>query len=82
MTSPLISLRRITGRTSPPYHTRTTCELQLRSTAAGFSQSSSRAQYAVLTKELNVKKVYCVIGFSMGGQQVPILAVLFPPVKG
>ena len=35
-----------------------------------FSPVSSRAQYAVLTKELNVKKVHCVIGFSMGGQQV------------
>ena len=34
------------------------------------SQLFSRAQYAVLTKKLNVKKVYCVIGFSMGGQQV------------
>ncbi|EJF57664.1 homoserine O-acetyltransferase [Dichomitus squalens LYAD-421 SS1] len=32
-------------------------------------EDNIRAQYAVLTKELNVKKVYCVIGFSMGGQQ-------------
>ena len=34
------------------------------------SQTDSRAQYAVLTKVLGVKKVHCVVGFSMGGQQV------------
>lgn len=30
----------------------------------------SRAQYAVLTKELDIQEVFLVIGFSMGGQQV------------
>ena len=30
----------------------------------------SRAQYTVLVNELKVSKVFCVIGFSMGGQQV------------
>jgi len=28
------------------------------------------AQYAVLTKKLGVKKIYCAAGFSMGAQQV------------
>lgn len=32
--------------------------------------SSSRAQHAVLTEHLSVKKVFCVVGFSMGAQQV------------
>lgn len=30
----------------------------------------SRAQHIVLTKVLGVKKIYAIIGFSMGGQQV------------
>lgn len=34
---------------------------------------SSRAHHEVLTKHLGVKKVYCAIGFSMGGQQVRYL---------
>jgi len=33
-------------------------------------EDNIRAQYAVLTKLLGVKKVFCVVGFSMGGQQV------------
>lgn len=33
----------------------------------------SRAQYSVLTKELGIQKVFLVIGFSMGGQQVDII---------
>ncbi|KAH7926734.1 alpha/beta-hydrolase [Leucogyrophana mollusca] len=37
-----------------------------------------RAQYAVLTKELGVSKVYSVVGFSMGGQQAYHWAVVFP----
>lgn len=32
--------------------------------------TTRRAQYAVLTKVLGVKKIYAVIGFSMGAQQV------------
>jgi len=32
--------------------------------------NNSRAQHAVLTKHLGVRKVFCVVGFSMGGQQV------------
>lgn len=35
----------------------------------------SRAQYAVLTGELGVKKVFCVVGFSMGGQQVSLIGL-------
>ena len=30
----------------------------------------SRAQHAVLTKELGIKHILCAIGFSMGAQQV------------
>ena len=30
----------------------------------------SRAQYAVLVKKLKISKIFCVIGLSMGGQQV------------
>ncbi|TFK92706.1 homoserine O-acetyltransferase [Polyporus arcularius HHB13444] len=41
-------------------------------------EDNIRAQYAVLTKELNVKKVYCVIGFSMGGQQAYYWPVVYP----
>lgn len=33
----------------------------------------SRAQHIVLTKVLGVKKIYAVIGFSMGAQQVSSL---------
>ncbi|KAL6300491.1 homoserine O-acetyltransferase [Sparassis latifolia] len=36
------------------------------------------AQYAVLTKELGVKKAFCVIGFSMGGQQAYYWPVMYP----
>ncbi|EPT04603.1 homoserine O-acetyltransferase [Fomitopsis schrenkii] len=37
-----------------------------------------RAQYAVLTKELKVQKVHCVIGFSMGAQQAYHWAAMYP----
>ena len=30
----------------------------------------SRAQYTVLTQKLGIQKVFCVVGFSMGAQQV------------
>ena len=33
-------------------------------------KNASRAQHAVLTKKHGVQKIFCVIGFSMGGQQV------------
>ncbi|KAG1867231.1 alpha beta hydrolase fold protein [Suillus subalutaceus] len=33
-------------------------------------EDNVRAQYAVLTQKLGIKKVFCVIGFSMGAQQV------------
>lgn len=37
-----------------------------------MSMDISRAQYAVLTEGLGVRKLFCVVGFSMGGQQVCI----------
>ncbi|EMD37642.1 hypothetical protein CERSUDRAFT_94644 [Gelatoporia subvermispora B] len=41
-------------------------------------EDNIRAQYAVLTKELGVKKVYCVMGFSMGAQQAYYWPVVYP----
>ncbi|KAL4251448.1 AB hydrolase superfamily protein [Abortiporus biennis] len=41
-------------------------------------EDNIRAQYAVLTKELNVAKVFCVIGFSMGGQQAYYWPIMYP----
>ncbi|KAI0709558.1 homoserine O-acetyltransferase [Cerioporus squamosus] len=43
-------------------------------------EDNIHAQYAVLTKALNVKKVYCTIGYSMGGQQLlrPVQAYYWP----
>ncbi|KAI0373918.1 homoserine O-acetyltransferase [Pilatotrama ljubarskyi] len=41
-------------------------------------EDNIRAQYAVLTKALTVKKVFCVIGFSMGGQQAYYWPVMYP----
>ena len=38
-------------------------------TTEGLIDIDSRAQYAVL-QQLGIKKVYAVVGFSMGGQQV------------
>ncbi|KAF5370603.1 hypothetical protein D9758_002043 [Tetrapyrgos nigripes] len=38
----------------------------------------SRAQHAVLTKCLGITEVFCVVGFSMGGQQAYHWAVLYP----
>ncbi|KAJ8591180.1 alpha beta hydrolase fold protein [Rhizopogon salebrosus TDB-379] len=37
-----------------------------------------RAQYAVLTQKLGIKKVFCVVGFSMGGQQAYYWPVMYP----
>ncbi|KAI0335111.1 homoserine O-acetyltransferase [Cubamyces sp. BRFM 1775] len=41
-------------------------------------EDNIRAQYAVLTQGLNVKKIHCVIGFSMGAQQAYYWAVMYP----
>ncbi|KAH8108007.1 Alpha/Beta hydrolase protein [Cristinia sonorae] len=41
-------------------------------------EDNIRAQYAVVTKELGVKKLFCAIGFSMGGQQAYFWAVMYP----
>ncbi|KAI0633470.1 homoserine O-acetyltransferase [Trametes polyzona] len=41
-------------------------------------EDNIRAQYAVLTQHLGVEKVYCVVGFSMGGQQAYHWATLYP----
>ncbi|KAI0775832.1 homoserine O-acetyltransferase [Trametes elegans] len=41
-------------------------------------EDNIRAQYAVLTKALGVKKAHCVIGFSMGGQQAWYWPVVYP----
>jgi len=41
-------------------------------------EDNIRAQYAVLTKHLGVKHVFCVIGFSMGGQQAYHWPVVYP----
>ncbi|KAI0930236.1 hypothetical protein AcW1_008978 [Taiwanofungus camphoratus] len=41
-------------------------------------EDNIRAQYAVLTGELGVKKVFCVVGFSMGGQQAYHWSVVYP----
>ncbi|KAG1736782.1 homoserine acetyltransferase [Suillus lakei] len=41
-------------------------------------EDNVRAQYAVLTKHLGMRKLFCVIGFSMGGQQAYHWPVVFP----
>ncbi|PCH36082.1 homoserine O-acetyltransferase [Wolfiporia cocos MD-104 SS10] len=41
-------------------------------------EDNIRAQYAVLTGQLGIKKVHCVIGFSMGGQQAYYWPVMYP----
>ncbi|KAH9948945.1 homoserine O-acetyltransferase [Amylocystis lapponica] len=41
-------------------------------------EDNIRAQYAVLTKQLGIQKVFCVIGFSMGGQQAYYWPVVYP----
>jgi homoserine O-acetyltransferase len=41
-------------------------------------EDNIRAQYAVLTKVLGVKRAYCVIGLSMGGQQAYHWATVYP----
>ncbi|KAG2150371.1 Alpha/Beta hydrolase protein [Suillus clintonianus] len=41
-------------------------------------EDNIRAQHAVLTKHLGVRKAFCVVGFSMGGQQAYHWPVVFP----
>jgi len=41
-------------------------------------EDNIRAQYAVLTKGLGVRKIYCVLGHSMGGQQAYHWAIMYP----
>jgi len=41
-------------------------------------EDNIRAQYTVLTKKLGVKKLYCVVGFSMGGQQSYYWPTMYP----
>lgn len=58
------------GRISRPSRMKIICT-QRECSALFFSHVlRSRAQYAVLTKQLGVKKIHTAIGFSMGGQQV------------
>ncbi|EGO25295.1 hypothetical protein SERLADRAFT_414938 [Serpula lacrymans var. lacrymans S7.9] len=38
----------------------------------------SRAQYIVMTQKLSIKQVFCVVGFSMGGQQAYYWPVMYP----
>ncbi|KIP06992.1 hypothetical protein PHLGIDRAFT_19307 [Phlebiopsis gigantea 11061_1 CR5-6] len=41
-------------------------------------EDNVRAQYTVLTQELNIAEVFAVIGFSMGGQQAYYWPVMYP----
>ncbi|KAF8896061.1 homoserine acetyltransferase [Infundibulicybe gibba] len=41
-------------------------------------EDNIRAQYAVLTQKLGIKKLHMAIGFSMGGQQAYHWAVVYP----
>jgi len=41
-------------------------------------EDNIRAQHVVLTKALGIKKVFCVVGFSMGGQQAYHWPTIFP----
>ncbi|KIM75515.1 hypothetical protein PILCRDRAFT_827226 [Piloderma croceum F 1598] len=41
-------------------------------------EDNTRAQYIILTKVLGVQHIFCVIGFSMGGQQAYYWAVTHP----
>ena len=59
------------GRTSRKCPTRTICQCILfLAEIVSNTLDHSRAQHAVLTEVLNVSKVFCVVGVSMGGQQV------------
>ncbi|TCD70311.1 hypothetical protein EIP91_003940 [Steccherinum ochraceum] len=41
-------------------------------------EDNIRAQYTVLTQQLHVQRLRCVVGFSMGGQQAYYWAVMYP----
>ncbi|KAJ3557866.1 hypothetical protein NM688_g1238 [Phlebia brevispora] len=41
-------------------------------------EDNIRAQYNVITKGLNISRIFCVIGFSMGGQQAYYWATMYP----
>lgn len=58
--------------------TKTTCEFIVSIHVTLLISPRSRAQHAVLTKCLGVSKVFCVVGFSMGGQQAYHWPVVFP----
>lgn len=49
---------------------------------SSYNSLHSRTQYAVLTKGLGVKKLFCVVGFSMGGQQAYYWPVVYPDFVG
>ncbi|EGN99730.1 hypothetical protein SERLA73DRAFT_72527 [Serpula lacrymans var. lacrymans S7.3] len=41
-------------------------------------EDNVRAQYIVMTQKLSIKQVFCVVGFSMGGQQAYYWPVMYP----
>ncbi|KIJ49378.1 hypothetical protein M422DRAFT_74514 [Sphaerobolus stellatus SS14] len=43
-------------------------------------EDNTRAHSTVLTLHLGIKKVYCVVGFSMGGQAVYYWALMYPEI--
>lgn len=55
---------------SRQFPTQTICKYMEQPEPSAILKVRRRAQYAVLTKHLGVKKLHCVVGFSMGGQQV------------
>lgn len=66
-------------RISLRFLTKTTCSFSLLLPhLIAYPCSPSRAQYAILTTVLGIKKAYAVIGFSMGGQQAYYWPVMYP----
>ena len=53
-----------------------TCKFGNLKKSASSKPTTRHAQYTVLTKELGVKEILAVIGFSMGGQQASFLSLL------
>ena len=62
----------IMARISRLFPMKTTCTLSSCEETCSLRQLLSRAQYTVLTKHLGVTKIHCIVGFSMGGQQVDV----------
>lgn len=59
------------GLTSLTLPTKITCEsFSIERRCIRLTSDTSRAQQAVLTKKFGLQKIFCVVGFSMGGQQV------------